>query len=81
MGTLEWTEGFRCNQLYTLVEFEVGRKTFDAFMKLAFLLEDLFDRRVELITPESLSPYISPHILNEIEYVNFKPSISATYPE
>jgi len=52
-----------------LVEFDQGKKTFDNFMQLSFLLEDLFGRRVELVTPESLSPYIGPHIMNEVEYV------------
>ena len=56
-----------------LVEFDRGRKTFDAFMRLAFYLENLFGRRVELVTPESLSPYIGPHILGEVEYVAFGP--------
>jgi len=51
-----------------LVEFEEGRKTFDNFMGLAFFLEDLFGRKVDLLTPESLSPYIGPHILREVEY-------------
>jgi uncharacterized protein len=51
-----------------LVEFEEGRKTFDNFMALAFFLEDLFGRKVDLLTPESLSPYIGPHILREVEY-------------
>jgi predicted nucleotidyltransferase len=64
-----------------LVEFEPERKSFDAFMQLAFFLEDLFERRVELVTPESLSPYIGPHILKEIEYVNFDTSISGAHPE
>jgi len=54
-----------------LVEFEQGKKTFDNFMQLSFFLEDLFKRRVELVTPESLSPYIGPHIVNEVEYVTF----------
>lgn len=54
-----------------LVEFVPGRKGFDNFIRLAFFLEELFQRRVELITPESLSPYIGPHILKEIEYVSF----------
>jgi hypothetical protein len=54
-----------------LVEFEAGRKTFDNFMQLSFLLEDLFGRKVELVTPESLSPYLRPHILEEVEYVAF----------
>lgn len=52
-----------------LVEFDAGYKTFDNFMQLAFFLEELFGRQVELITPEALSPYIGPHILREVEYV------------
>ena len=52
-----------------LVEFEQDNKTFDNFTRLAFLLEELFKRRVELVTLESLSPYIGPHIMNEVEYV------------
>lgn len=64
-----------------LVEFEPERKTFDAFMQLAFFLEDLFERRVELVTPESLSPYIGPHILKEIEYVDFDTGVSGAHPE
>ena len=51
-----------------LVEFEAGRKSFDNFMALAFFLEELFGRKVDLLTPESLSPYIGPHILDEVEY-------------
>jgi uncharacterized protein len=52
-----------------LVEFESGKKTFDNFMDLGFHLEDLLGRRVETITPESLSPYIGPYILREVEDV------------
>jgi predicted nucleotidyltransferase len=51
-----------------LVEFEPDKKTFDAFMGLSFFLDDLLLRRVELVTIESLSPYIGPHILEEVEY-------------
>jgi predicted nucleotidyltransferase len=54
-----------------LVEFEPGRKRFDDYIRLAFLSEDLLQRRVELLTPESLSPYIGPRILQEVEYVTF----------
>ncbi len=64
-----------------LVEFEPERKTFDAFMQLAAFLEDLFERRVELVTPESLSPYIGPYILREIEYVDFDTGLLASHPE
>jgi uncharacterized protein len=56
-----------------LIEFEQGKKSFDNFMHLAFFLEAQVGRRVELVTPESLSPHIGPHILREVEYA---PSIS-----
>jgi len=52
-----------------LVEFDASQKTFDNFMALSFFLEDMLGRHVEIVTRESLSPYIGPHILNEIEYV------------
>jgi hypothetical protein len=38
-------------------------------MELTFLLEELLGRKVELVTPEALSPYIGPHILKEVERV------------
>ena len=52
-----------------LVEFEKEKKSYDSFIKLAFFLEDLFERKVDLLTNKSLSPYLGPHILNETEYV------------
>ena len=63
-----------------LVEFEPGQKTFDHFMSLSLLLEDLLRRRVELVTPEALSPYIGPYILREVEYVAFGARVSPTHP-
>ncbi|WP_269544109.1 nucleotidyltransferase family protein [Chloroflexus aggregans] len=53
-----------------LVQFEPDQKTFAYFMQLALFLEDLFDRKVDLMTVEALSPYIGPHILREVEYVS-----------
>ena len=47
-----------------LVEFKTGRKTFDTFMGLAFFLEEIFGRRVELVTQESLSQ--GNRVLNEV---------------
>lgn len=53
-----------------LVEFHPDRKSYDNFINLAFFLEDVFGRRVELVTTESLSPYIGPRILDDVEYVS-----------
>jgi predicted nucleotidyltransferase len=61
----------RDSDIDVLVEFEPSQKTFDNFIHLAFFLEELFGRRVELVTPEALSPYIGPHIMQEVEYVAF----------
>ncbi len=52
-----------------LVEFVPEKHTFDNFMEVAFLLEEILGRKVELVTPEALSPYIGPHILREVERV------------
>jgi predicted nucleotidyltransferase len=53
-----------------LVEFAPEKKNFDNFMNLAFFLEDILGRKVDLVTRESLSPYIGPRILEEVEYVS-----------
>jgi predicted nucleotidyltransferase len=52
-----------------LVEFNPAQKNYDNFIGLSFYLEDLLGRKVELVTPQSLSKYIGPHILNQAEYV------------
>ena len=52
-----------------LVEFIPEKHTFDNFMEVAFLLEKILGRKVELVTPEALSPHIGPHILRELERV------------
>jgi hypothetical protein len=52
-----------------IVEFEPDQKTFLNFVNLSFFLEEVLGRKVELVTPESLSPYVGPYILREVEYV------------
>jgi predicted nucleotidyltransferase len=52
-----------------LVEFEGGKKSFDNFMELGVYLEALLNRKVELVTPQSLSKYIGPNILKEVKDV------------
>ena len=50
-----------------LLSFQPGMKTFYRFMQISFLLEDILQRPVELVTIEALSPYLGPHILSETE--------------
>ena len=51
------------------VEFGPGEATFDHFMGLSFLCEDRCGRRVEIVTPNSSSPYLGPEILADVETV------------
>jgi hypothetical protein len=53
-----------------LVEFTPQHHTFDSFMDLSFFLEALLGRKVELLTRESLSPYIGERILAEVEKIH-----------
>ena len=54
-----------------LVVFRSGQKTFDNFMELSFFLEEVLQHKIELVTVESLSPYLGPYILREVEYAAF----------
>ena len=53
-----------------LVDMQKEKKTFANFLSLNYFLEDLFGKKVELVTTQSLSPYIGPHILKTVEYVS-----------
>lgn len=53
-----------------LVDFDPAKKSFDNFMDLSFFLEGIFGRKVEIVTIQSLSKFIGPHILNEVQNVS-----------
>ena len=64
-GSVRRDEATAVSDVDFLVEFRSGEKTFDRFLALVELLERVVGRPVELVTTESLSPYIGPHILAE----------------
>jgi len=49
-----------------LVEFAPGQATFRNFMELAFYLEDLFCRRVDLVTEQGLGRHLRPYVEQEV---------------
>lgn len=49
-----------------LVEF--SEPTFDNFMDLSFYLERLFRKKVDLVTPMGLSPYIKPYVEKQVRW-------------
>lgn len=70
-GSFVRDESHESSDVDLLVEFKPGQKSFDHFLALSFLLEELLHRHIELVTPEALSPYIGPYILKEVKYVSF----------
>lgn len=52
-----------------LVEFSKGKKNYRNFINTANLVESILERRIDLLTPESLSKYIGPHIIKSTQYV------------
>ena len=52
-----------------LVEFEKKKKNYKNYLALSDYLEEVFKRNVDLVTSESLSPYIGPYIKKEVIYV------------
>ena len=53
-----------------IVDFVPEKKNFDNFMDLSFFLEELLGRKVELLTPQSLSKFIGTHTLKEVQHIN-----------
>jgi predicted nucleotidyltransferase len=47
-----------------LVEFQTA--TYDNFINLAFFLENLFGKEVDVVTTKSVSPYLAPFIKREV---------------
>jgi predicted nucleotidyltransferase len=55
-----------------LVEFEEEGEKFSNLINLYFYLQDLLSRKIDLVTPESISPYLAPYILKEVKYIEVK---------
>ena len=70
-GSYVRNEATKESDVDLLVNIAKDKKTFRNFMALSYYLEDLLGKKVELITKQSLSPYIGPHILKTVEYVSF----------
>ena len=52
-----------------LVEYGAGQASFKNLMYLAFFFEDSLHRKIELVTPTSLSNRLKQYIAREVEYV------------
>lgn len=67
-GSFARGEGKEGSDIDVLIEFEDGHKTFDNYMDLKYFLEDLFSRKVDLVTMKALKPQLKDIILQEVVY-------------
>lgn len=51
-----------------LVQFKSGKKNFDNYMDLKFFLEDLFNKKIDLVIKGNLRPELKPFIKGRVIY-------------
>jgi uncharacterized protein len=69
-GSFSRNEGNDNSDIDFIVDFD--KTSFDDFMDLSFKLEDLFKKKIDLLTENSVSPYMKPLIQNEIKWYETK---------
>lgn len=68
-GSLARGQEQKTSDLDLLLDFEPSQKTYKNFFAGISFLEKLFNRPIDAVTPQSLSPYIKPYIEKDITYV------------
>lgn len=53
-----------------LVAFYPKARTYDNLYAVGEALEEVFRRKIDLVTEDSLSPYLGPKIQREVQYVD-----------
>jgi hypothetical protein len=53
-----------------LVTFDPKARTYDNLYAVGEALEEVFRRKIDLVTEDSLSPYLAPKIRGETKYVD-----------
>ena len=58
------------NEIGLLIDFNSlpEEQFINKMYQMTFLFEKVLQHKIELVTVESLSPYLGPHILKEVEY-------------
>jgi len=68
-GSYVRNEQTSCSDIDILVDFSPEKENYDNYMALYDYMENLFNRKIEIVTVNGLSPYIGQQILKEVAYV------------
>ena len=69
-GSFARGEENEASDVDVLVTFRSGARTFDNLFLVGEVLEEAFRRPVDLVTEDSLSHYLAPHIREGVKYVD-----------
>ena len=69
-GSVAREEENDASDVDVLVTFRPEARTFDNLFLVGEMLEEVFRRRVDVVTDGAMSPYLAPHIHAEIKYVD-----------
>jgi predicted nucleotidyltransferase len=67
-GSFTREEQHDASDVDILVEFEDGHESFDNYMDLKFYLEELFERKVDVVIFDSIKPSLKPSIIRSVLY-------------
>lgn len=70
-GSVARNESTESSDIDFIVEFEEGKKNYKNLANLYFYLTEIFQRKIDLLTEQSLKPYMRDKILKEAVYVSF----------
>ncbi|MFH1051331.1 MAG: nucleotidyltransferase family protein [bacterium] len=70
-GSAARNESTDSSDIDFIVEFEEGKKNYKNLANLYFYLTEIFQRKIDLLTEQSLKPYMKDKILKEAVYVSF----------
>jgi uncharacterized protein len=65
-------ESIESSDIDFVVEFTEGKKNFDNYISLSFCLEDIFHKKIDLVTAESLTGILKEHVNSEAEFIEIK---------
>lgn len=69
-GSVIRGENRKNSDIDILVDFQEGKETYQNFLSVCDILEELFEKhKLDIVTLKGLSPFIGKQILNEVEYV------------
>ena len=68
-GSFARSEQTHSSDVDVLVEFSDGQATFDNFMHLVYFLEDIFNRKVDLLTAGGVDKYIRSRVEREVIWI------------